>query len=137
MDGDGQHSPSDIPQFFAGTGMDKPALVIGNRMDNPASMPRLRRWVNRWMSKKLSRRARVLLPDSQCGFRLVHLPSISQMALHTKHFELESELIVESARLGVPIRFVPVKVIYKGGTSKINPVVDTIRWFRWFFHFRR
>jgi glycosyltransferase involved in cell wall biosynthesis len=133
MDGDGQHSPNDLPLFFQDAQPDEPALVIGNRMLNAQAMPWLRRQVNRWMSKRLSRRTGTRLPDSQCGFRLLHLPSLSRMALATKHFEIESELILASVRLRIPIKFVPIQVIYKGGPSKINPVLDSLRWFRWFF----
>jgi len=136
MDGDGQHSASDMPAFFQDLQPDEPALVIGNRMLNAKAMPWLRRQVNRWMSKRLSRRTGKPLPDSQCGFRLIHLPSWSRMPLTTKHFEIESELIIASVRLGIPIKFVPVQVIYKGGPSKINPVLDSLRWFRWFFRSR-
>ena len=101
-------------------------------MHNPNAMPWLRRKVNRWMTARLSRRAALPLADSQCGFRLLHLGSLGQMALATRHFEIESELILAAARLGVPVKFVPIQVIYKQGASKINPLVDTLRWFRWF-----
>ena len=132
LDGDGQHSPADIPNFFRDLPNDQPALVIGNRMHNPNAMPWLRRKVNRWMTARLARRAGLPLADSQCGFRLVYLGSLAQMALATRHFEIESELILAAARLGVPIKFVPIQVIYKQGSSKIHPLLDTLRWFRWF-----
>ena len=137
LDGDGQHSPADIPNFFTALPPDQPALVIGNRMHNPDTMPWLRRKVNRWMTARLSRRAGLPLADSQCGFRLLHLGSLAQMGLATRHFEIESELILASARAGIPVKFVPIQVIYKQGASKINPLVDTIRWFRWFLHATR
>jgi len=134
MDGDGQHSPDDIPKFLNEARPDLPALVIGNRMVDSAAMPWVRRQVNRWMSLRLTRRAGCPLPDSQCGFRLLHLGSLSRMQLVTRHFEIESELVLAAVRVGIPIRFVPVQVIYRGGQSKINPVTDSLRWFRWFFH---
>jgi len=132
LDGDGQHAAADIPKFFADLPHDKPMLVIGNRMHNPAAMPWVRRKVNYWMSARLSRRVGLPLADSQCGFRLVHLGALREMALATQHFEIESELILAAARLGIPIRFVPIQVIYKRGSSKISPLRDTVRWFRWF-----
>ena len=137
LDGDGQHLPADIPNFFMGLAPDKPALVIGNRMHNSAAMPWVRRKVNRWMTARLSRKVGLPLADSQCGFRLVHLGSLTKMQLATRHFEIESEQIVVAARLGIPIKFVPIQVIYKQGSSKINPLVDTVRWFRWFLGPRR
>src|ERR1035437_7505546 len=62
-------------------------LVIGNRMDNAHAMPWLRRRVNRWMSRKLSQRAGRQLPDTQSGFRLIHLRPWAALSLHTEHFE--------------------------------------------------
>jgi len=55
LDGDGQHSPEDIPSFFACAERSSISLVVGNRMGSAAAMPPLRRFVNRWMSQRLSR----------------------------------------------------------------------------------
>ena len=131
MDGDGQHVASDIPKFLDERNA---RLVIGNRMSDPASMPWLRRFVNRWMSTRLSRRLGMPLPDTQCGFRLVHLPSWSKLRLNTCHFEIESEMVSAFVRAGLAVKFVPVRVVYRDETSKIDPIVDTLRWFRWWSH---
>ena len=129
MDGDGQHAPYDIPKFLAA--MERAPLVIGNRMENCAQMPWLRSFVNRWMSRQLSRVAGKELPDTQCGFRLIQLEAWSRLDLRTSHFEIESELLLGFAAAGHAIEFVPIEVIYKNEQSKIHPVRDTIRWFRW------
>ena len=131
MDGDGQHAPADIPAFFAcaeATGAD---LVVGNRMGQARSMPWVRRQVNRWMSRRLSRLAGQLLPDSQCGFRLVHLPAWAALTFATQHFEIESEMLLKFIRAGRRVEFVPIDVIYKSEQSKIHPWRDTLRWFGW------
>lgn len=131
MDGDGQHAACDIPKFLNGT---RAALVIGNRMHSAHGMPWLRRFVNRWMSARLSGRLGLTLPDTQCGFRLVHLPSWSKLDVKTCHFEIESEMITAFVKAGLAVKFVPVQVIYRGETSKIDPILDTVRWFRWWSH---
>jgi glycosyltransferase involved in cell wall biosynthesis len=131
LDGDGQHAPEDIPKFFAAAEKERAALVIGNRMENSAAMPRVRRFVNRWMSRRLSRAANVELPDSQCGFRLIRLDALARVQLRATHFEIESEQVLAFARAGEKIRFVPIRVIYRSEQSKIHPVRDTLRWFRW------
>ena len=128
MDGDGQHAAMDIPAFLETTGA---RLVIGNRMHDLRMMPRVRRWVNCWMSARLSRRLGVTLPDTQCGFRLIHLPSWSTLQIETRHFEIESEMLMAFIEAGYPVRFVPIQVIYKKEASKIDPIIDTWRWFRW------
>ena len=131
MDGDGQHAASDIPKFLNRMGAQ---LVIGNRMTDPGSMPWLRRFVNRWMSARLSRRLGMHLPDTQCGFRLVHLPSWSKLRLNTCHFEIESEMVSAFVKAGLAVKFVPIRVVYRDETSKIDPIIDTLRWFRWWSH---
>ncbi len=131
LDGDGQHSPSDMQKFYQCALRTDAKLVIGNRMASAQSMPWLRRFVNRWMSKRLSNKAGHPLPDSQCGFRLVNLNAWSGLRLCTEHFEVESEMLLAFLDAGLRVEFVPIEVIYKNEQSKIHPVRDSIRWFRW------
>lgn len=137
LDGDGQHAADDIPKFFACAETTGASLIIGDRMEQADRMPWLRRRVNRWMTRRLSRRAGVPLPDSQCGFRLVSLEALTSAPLQTDHFEIESELLLAFLRAGLQVEFVPVQTIYRSGASKINPVVDTWRWLRWWWVSRR
>ena len=107
------------------------SLVVGDRMHDASSIPPLRRFVNRWMSRRLSRAAGQELPDSQCGFRLMRLDALGRVPLRSTHFEIESEQVLAFAKAGEVIRFVPIRVIYRSERSKIHPVRDTLRWFRW------
>jgi glycosyltransferase involved in cell wall biosynthesis len=133
MDGDGQHAPADIAKFLRAAEQSGALLVIGNRMAQPRVMPWLRRFVNRWMSRQLSRRAGRTLPDSQCGFRLINLAAWSALRLETTHFEIESEMLLAFVASGLAVEFVPIEVIYKAEQSKIHPLLDTCRWFRWWW----
>ena len=94
LDGDGQHAPEDLPALLRCAEQTGARLVIGNRMDNARAMPWLRRQVNRWMSGQLSRRAGRPLPDTQSGFRLIHLETWAALPLKTEHFEVESEILM-------------------------------------------
>jgi len=131
MDGDGQHDPADLPTFIAVAAGGEADLVIGNRMLDAPAMPWLRRQVNRWMSRRLSQRAGRELPDTQCGYRLVRLAAWRELKLRTTGFEVESEMLLAFLNAGRAIRFVPVRTLYQTGRSKIHPVRDTLRWFRW------
>jgi glycosyltransferase involved in cell wall biosynthesis len=131
LDGDGQHSPDDIPAFLECAGRTGAWLVAGNRMADPRPMPRLRRFVNRWMSRRLSKASGRSLPDSQCGFRLMNLEAWADLPTATAHFEVESEILLGFATAGWRIEFVPIEVIYRNERSKIHPLRDTLRWFRW------
>jgi glycosyltransferase involved in cell wall biosynthesis len=131
LDGDGQHIAQEIPRFFRMADQTGALLVVGNRMGEAAKIPICRRLVNRWMSWRLSGVVGQTLPDSQCGFRLMNLGALSKLSIATGHFEIESEVLVAFSRAGCPIEFVPVSVIYRTEKSKIRPIRDSIRWFRW------
>jgi glycosyltransferase involved in cell wall biosynthesis len=131
LDGDGQHLPEDIPGFFDCAASTGAALVIGNRMSDTRAMPWLRRRVNLWMSRRISAMAGRSLPDTQCGFRLMHLEAWSELRLSAEHFEIESEVLLAFLAAGHRVEFVPIRTIYKGEQSKIHPVRDTLRWFKW------
>jgi glycosyltransferase involved in cell wall biosynthesis len=136
LDGDGQHCAGDIPAFLDVAERSGAELVVGNRMDNPDGMPWLRRNVNRWMSKRISKLAGLRLPDSQCGFRLMKLSAWSNLSLTAARFEIESDVLLAFAARGYSIEFVPIQVIYKTERSKIHPVRDTIQWFHWWWQAR-
>jgi glycosyltransferase involved in cell wall biosynthesis len=131
LDGDGQHAAGDIPEFFSCAERTSARLVIGNRMGQGMSMPALRRWTNRWMSRCLSELTGATLPDSQCGFRLAHLDTVLQLPLAANGFVIESETLVAFLAAGQRVEFVPIQVIYGREQSKICPFLDTLRWLRW------
>ena len=131
MDGDGQHAAADIPKFLECAGRSGASLVVGNRMNEANKIPLLRRMVNRWMSRKLSALAGHELPDSQCGYRLLRLAALDRVQLRSTQFEIESEQLIAFVAAGEPVEFVPVQVIYRAERSKIHPLRDTLRWFRW------
>jgi glycosyltransferase involved in cell wall biosynthesis len=131
LDGDGQHCPEDIPGFFQCAERTGASLVVGNRLSDSAPMPWLRRQVNRWMSARLSQVAGHVLPDSQCGFRLLKLAAWAALDLRTQHFEIDSEVLLAFLLAGQPVEFVPIRVIYKTEQSKIHPWIDTWRWLHW------
>lgn len=137
LDGDGQHAPHELPGFFTRADATGAPLVVGDRMGDARAMPWLRRAVNRWMSRRLSRLAGVPLPDSQCGFRLLRLDALAGLELRTEHFELESELLLAFVRAGLRVEFVPVRVIGRPGHSHIRPLADAWRWLRWQWGERR
>ena len=100
-------------------------------------MPWMRRLVNRWMSRRISRATGCAMPDTQCGFRLINLDAWAALPTAAAHFEVESEILLAFAGAGQRIEFVPVQVIYRNERSKINPWRDTVRWFRWWHSARR
>lgn len=131
LDGDGQHSPEEIPLFIDRAEQTGAALVVGNRMGDAVQIPWLRRQVNRWMSRRLSKLAGQTLADSQCGFRLVHLASWSQLSLQTRRFQIESEMLLAFIAAGHVVEFVPIRVIASNRKSRIHPLTDSWHWLNW------
>jgi glycosyltransferase involved in cell wall biosynthesis len=131
LDGDGQHSASDLPPLMQRAEETSTPLIIGDRMHQAEAMPWLRRHVNRWMSKKISQFAGHELPDTQSGFRLIHLETWASLPLSTRRFEVESEMLVAFLAAGHRVEFVPIRVIAAARKSRIRPVADTLRWWKW------
>ena len=130
MDADGQHAPSDLPAFleaYRGTGC---PVIVGNRMGTTGAMPLIRRLTNRYMSWLLSRRIGQHVPDTQCGFRLFRTDVIPALSGASTRFAAESEILIELGDRGVRSGAVPIQVIYGDEKSKINPLRDTIRFFK-------
>jgi glycosyltransferase involved in cell wall biosynthesis len=137
LDGDGQHAPEDLPALLRRAERTGALLVIGNRMHEARKIPWLRRRVNRWMSRKLSQRAGRHLPDTQCGFRLIHLETWAALPLKTERFEVESETLMAFLAAGKRVEFVPIRVICSGRKSHIHPIADSLRWLSWWWNFCR
>ena len=137
LDGDGQHAPEDLPALWCCAEQTGARLVIGNRMDEAHKMLWLRRLVNRWMSRMISRRAGKFLPDTQSGFRLIHLPTWTTLPLNAQRFEVESEMLLVFLAAERRVEFVPVRVLRSERASHICPVADALRWLRWWRNFSR
>jgi hypothetical protein len=93
-------------------------------------MPAARRWTNRLMSALVSALVRQRIPDSQCGLRLIRREVLSSLRLRASRFDLESELLLEASRGRWKIVSVPVRAIYDGHASHIQPMSDGWRFVR-------
>lgn len=133
MDGDGQHVVEDIAQFITRMKETDADVIIGNRMLDTTSMPPVRIYTNRFMSSLISLIARQHVPDTQSGFRLIKTDVLRTIRLESSNYEIESEMIIEAARNGFRIASVPIKTVYRDEKSKINPVVDTLRFIGFLF----
>jgi glycosyltransferase involved in cell wall biosynthesis len=131
LDADGQHRPEEIERFVAAAySPAKPKLVVGNRMDDVTRMPLVRRFVNRYMSGKISRVCGQTIPDTQCGFRMMHRDLIPDVLGGANRFDYETEMLIIASRNGCRIDSVPITTVYCDEVSSIHPVRDTIRFFK-------
>jgi glycosyltransferase involved in cell wall biosynthesis len=137
MDGDGQHSPSDLPVFVSAYRQSGTPVLVGNRMADTRDMPLLRWMTNRAMSWLLSREMGQWVPDTQCGYRLYVLDVVPEVSAESKRFAAESEVLMDLSHRGVRIGSVPVATIYGSEKSKIHPVKDTVRFFKMLRQYRK
>jgi len=138
LDADGQHDPADIPRFieaYTRTGM---PVLVGNRMAEADTMPRIRRWTNQFMSGLLSREMGQYVPDTQCGYRLYRADVLPFLETESTRFAAESESLLHVAALHLDIGAVPISTIYLAGReSHIRPFRDTLRFFSMLRRYRR
>jgi glycosyltransferase involved in cell wall biosynthesis len=130
LDADGQHRPEEIDRFIAAAMSDGASLLIGNRMKDTRSMPLVRRAVNGYMSRKISRVCGQTIPDTQCGFRMLHCHLVPELLGGSDHFDYETEMLIIASRKGFRIESVPITTVYSDEVSSIHPVRDTIRFFK-------
>lgn len=131
LDSDGQHLPEEIDRFLlAASSVTAPTFFIGNRMDDVARMPFVRRVVNRYMSGEISRLCGQKIPDTQCGYRMLHRQIIPDMLGGGHRFDYETEALIIASQKGYRIDSVPISTVYTDQVSKIHPLRDSFRFFK-------
>ena len=123
MDGDLQHPPELIPHFDDDG---KIEIKLGWRK-NKDTMPLFRKFSNILTSLLLSIRSNVLIRDSQCGYR--GFPAETYLKCNNREpgFHMESEFLIKSTILGVPINHIEIPTIYNESKSSMNYVPDLMK----------
>jgi len=130
MDGDGQHHPEDIPFLIeAASRPDRVDIIVGNRMHETKTMPTIRYLTNKLTSWIISMLCGQKIPDTQCGFRLLRVDPLKNMNLTSDRYDIETEMLLEGAKMGLKIKSVSIRTIYGNEESQIHPVHDTVRFF--------
>jgi len=126
LDADGQHLPEEISRFI-GAAPQGADMLIGTRMNDVRQMPFVRRVVNRYMSRRISRVCGQEIPDTQCGFRMLTARVIPHVLDGAERFDYETEVLFIVSRNGGRIDSVPISTVYGDEVSSIHPVKDTLR----------
>ncbi len=130
LDSDGQHLPSDMAGFLDRAAADDIDVIVGTRMDASEGMPWIRKATNRFTSAVVSSLAGCRIPDSQNGYRLFRVAVLKDLRITTARYDFESEILVRVARRGARVDSVPTATVYGDEVSSINPIRDTVRFFR-------
>lgn len=138
LDGDGQHLPEEIPAFLEEANRSGAEMIVGNRMADTRTMPRVRRLTNETMSRMISGLVGQEVPDTQCGFRMFSRKlAAAFMDSPSSKFDFETEMLAITSRRGCRIAAAPVSTVYGEEKSKIHPVRDTVRFLKLMSRLRR
>ena len=132
LDGDGQHDPTDIPQFIAAANRYPQHLVLGARLKHQQRAPRRRLIANRIADFWISWAAGQPIRDSQCGHRLYPTELLREVTARSSvhfGFVFESEILIESARHRFDVVVVPIESRYPphARASHFHPARDIWR----------
>jgi len=129
LDGDGQHDPREIPAFLAAWADRSSDLIIGQRQFSQMPWPRrlantFGRWLFSWALGQF-------VPDNQSGYRLLSRRLMAQLLTHTEPgFEFEVEMLATCLKSRYDLAWVPIRTIYSGEASHVQPVQHIVNFFR-------
>lgn len=125
IDADGQHPPAEALRLLhhpASAG----ALVLGVRDLVKAGAPRPNQISNRISNFFLSRFARTLFADTQCGLRRYPIAATLAADGGADGYAFEAEVILRLVASGVPVVEVPIDVIYPPEKERVTHF-DSVR----------
>lgn len=121
LDADGQHDPGEIPSFLNAYKASKADLIIGER--DFSQIPIVRRIANTSGMLAFSWALGQEIRDNQSGYRLISRRMMEALRESQETgFEFEVEMIVTCIQRGFQLEWVPIRTIYRGETSHINPL---------------
>jgi glycosyltransferase involved in cell wall biosynthesis len=127
IDSDGSHRPEELPSLLNPILQDKADLVIGSRYLNqkPVAAKKLNAIGVRLFNLLIKIFTRAAVSDSQSGYRVMKSEVLRNMSLRSGEYEIESEMLVKTARQGFRVREVPISFEQRTyGTSRLDPMVD-------------
>jgi len=131
IDSDGQHFPSDIPNFIneLDTHEGEDLLIIGSRNMEQEGVPGKSSFGNKFSNFWFWIETGIKLKDTQSGFRLYPLKVIKDLKFYTSKFEFEIEVIVKTAWKDIEVKNIPIKVLYDESerVSHFRPFKDFTR----------
>ena len=120
IDSDGQHYADDLSIFLNALSEHPNAIIIGARNMEQSSVPGKSSFGNKFSNFWFWVETGIKLPDTQSGYRLYPVKSLSTLTFFTRKYEFEIEVIVRAAWKGITVMCVPVKVFYPEKEKRIS-----------------
>ena len=115
LDGDGQHSPEDIPKLLAKSEEYPNNIIIGSRLADKSAIPSKRYYANRIANFWIAWAAGYSISDTQSGFRVYPSKLFINLDISTSKrdsFVFESEIIIKASQRGIRCSPIPIPAIY-------------------------
>jgi len=136
LDADGQHDPAEIPAFLQAYADTRADLIIGAR--DFRQMPLSRRLANtlgKWLFSWAMRRP---VRDNQSGYRLISRRLLQALLDSDEQgFEFEVQMILTCVQCGYDLDWIPIRTIYAGEGSHIDPLHHITKFLRIVWQTRR
>lgn len=135
LDADGQHNPESIPQFTKAIIEQQSDIVFGMRKFNH-KMPMMMLLGNRFLSAFINWFFRVLVHDTQSGYRAFTADAFQKMRWESSGYEAETEMIVRASEQKLKYAEIEIDTIYHDsykGTTAIDGIRIFLHILRWKF----
>jgi glycosyltransferase involved in cell wall biosynthesis len=132
IDSDGSHRPEELPQLLSPILAGRADLVIGSRYLSQKNVKS--RKLNALGVQIFNMLIRLLtktrITDSQSGYRAMKREVLGGQKLKSQTYEIESEMLVQTAKLGYRITEVPISFEQRTyGRSGVDPMRDGFKIF--------
>jgi len=127
LDSDGQHNPSDIPLLTRPVLDGLADVVVGCRFNGKNQIPFYRRFGNNLLNLFTNWSAGTSIRDTQSGFRAYSSKVIPSISITENGMGVDSEILIELAKMGFKIEERDITVTYGADTSTLNPMSHIIR----------
>ena len=130
IDSDGSHRPEELPRLLTPLLQNRSDLVIGSRYlgQTPVAARKLNAAGVRLFNFLVKILTRTNVSDSQSGYRVMKNNVLQSMRLKSNGYEIESEMLVKTAKHGFRVMEVPISFEQRTyGTSRLDPMVDGLK----------
>jgi len=127
IDSDGSHRPEELPRLLTPVLQNKSDLVIGSRYLGltPVAAKKLNVAGVHLFNFLIKILTGTGVSDSQSGYRVMTSAVLKCMRLKSGGYEIESEMLVKTAKHGFRVMEVPISFEQRTcGTSSLDPMVD-------------
>jgi len=127
LDGDGQHSPSDLGLLLDAARARRRTIVVGGRLDGAGTLPPDRLNAIRIAGFFVNWACGLRLHDTQSGFRVYPIELFDDVRPRRGGFVLETEVLVAGVARGWRVHEVPVAALARARQrSRFRPISDGV-----------